>query len=65
MYFYLYKYCVSQRNCPSFDCISRKSGPMPCLKTVLNCLALEHSTVKKKTFEDVLRLNFFFRCPAL
>ena len=29
-------------------CISRKSGLMPCLKTILNCFALEHSAFKTK-----------------
>ena len=29
-------------------CISRKSGLMPCLKTILNFFALEHSTLKTK-----------------
>ena len=27
---------------------SRKSGLMPCLKTILNCFALEHSAFKTK-----------------
>ena len=29
-------------------CISRKSCLMPCLKTILNCFALEHSAFKTK-----------------
>ena len=29
-------------------CISRKSGLMPCLKTILKCFALEHSAFKTK-----------------
>ena len=29
-------------------CISRKLGLMPCLKTILNCFALEHSAFKTK-----------------
>ena len=28
-------------------CISRKSGLMLCLKTILNCFALEHSAFKQ------------------
>ena len=30
---------------------------MPCLKTILNCFALEHSAFLFKTFESVLRLG--------
>ena len=41
---------------------------MPCLKTILNCFALEHSAFKNKTFENVLRhgirLNFSSDNPA-
>jgi len=37
------------------NCISRKSCLMPCLKTILNCFALEQSTFKTK---HGIRLNF-------
>ena len=38
-------------------CISRKSGLMPCLKTILNCFALEHSAFKTKHFLQIILLK--------
>ena len=53
-----YKECpcvkIEVNNLPKYllgtksKCISRKLGLMPCLKTILNCFALEHSAFKTK-----------------
>jgi hypothetical protein len=54
-------------SCTQSKCISRKLGLMPCLKTILYCLALEHSAFKTKHLKmsyHGIRLNFSSDNPA-